>query len=274
VSGASIRAIIRMAYGRGSGRFIGVLGAFFDDSGTHSDSTLTVIGGLLGTEEQWDVFEAAWNGRLADPLPDRQPLPYFHLSECRARHGLFYDYSQAEVDHITYLFRRIILDIGFVTIASAVNKKAWNELNVGELRDAFGDSVEFCFWSCINDVTTTIRFRKPREMVHMFVDEAMLPALGSWANLYELLRNMYPEINGIGFAPVKKVVALQGADIIATETYQYGLEWLRNRHQPNTNPHFREFLKRELSVGRILDHEHIQEAIDRFRASSSAPRDG
>jgi hypothetical protein len=249
-----------------------VLGAFFDDSGTHSDSTLTVIGGLLGTEEQWDAFADAWNARLAKPLPDRQPLRHFHLSECRARRGPFCDYSQAEVDHLTYLFRRIIIDLGFVTIASAVDKKAWNELNVGDLRDAFGESLEFCFNTCIRDVITTIRFRKPGETVHIFLDRALSSALSGWADLFKSLPDVYPKIGTVGFAPVGKLVALQGADMIATETYQYGLKWMENRDQPEVNPHFREFLKRELSVGRILDREHIQEAIDRFRASVAASR--
>jgi hypothetical protein len=247
-----------------------VLGAFFDDSGTHADSALTVIGGLLGTEEQWDAFEVAWNARLANPLPGRQPLRQFHLSECRARRGEFYDYTRAEIDHLTYLFRHIILDIGFVTIASSVDKIAWNALMFGDLKDAFRDSVEYCFSSCINDVMNTIRFRKPGETVHIFIDQEMRPVLQGWADLFKSLPQVYPEIGTIAFAPVPKVVALQGADMIATKTYQYGLEWLKDRDQPAVNPHFREYLKRELSVGRILDREHIPEAITRFRTSPAS----
>src|SRR5712691_8860552 len=41
-----------------------MLGAFLDDSGTHATSTVTTIGGLLGTEVQWEVFVHAWPSRL------------------------------------------------------------------------------------------------------------------------------------------------------------------------------------------------------------------
>ena len=56
--------------------------------------------------------------------------------------------------------------------------------------------------------------------------------------------------------------------MIATETYQYDLRWLDDRGAL-PSPHFREFMKRELTVGRILDREHIEEIVSRFRASAA-----
>jgi hypothetical protein len=35
---------------------IAVLSAFFDDSGTHANSPIVALGGLLGTEAQWNDF--------------------------------------------------------------------------------------------------------------------------------------------------------------------------------------------------------------------------
>jgi hypothetical protein len=66
-----------------------MLGAFFDDSGTHAGSPAVVIGGLLGTDDQWDAFEKVWTERLAAPLRNRPPLKEFHLAHCRARQGEF-----------------------------------------------------------------------------------------------------------------------------------------------------------------------------------------
>jgi hypothetical protein len=197
---------------------------------------------LLGTEEQWDAFETAWTALLAQPLPGKPPLTQFHLAPCRAGYGEFRDYKEAERDRITYLFRRIILDIGFVTLAVAVNRTAWNQLVTAELADQLGQPEELCLVRCIDLLMDTIRFRKPGEQVLILIDQGT-------------------KIAGIAFAPVPRVVALQGADMIATETYHYAQEWLRDRESAIANAHFREYLRRELTTGLIFDREHIQEVV-------------
>jgi hypothetical protein len=239
---------------------------------------MVVIGGLLGTEEQWDAFATAWAARLAHPLPGKPPLKQFHLSACRAKRGEFQDYSQAERDRITYLFRRIIIDLGFVTLAAAVNRDAWNELVIMQgLEDELGQPEGLCFFKCIELVINTIRFRKPGEQVFIFFDQGTKAQLGGWAKLYRAQSLQFPEIAGIGFAPVPKVVALQGADMIATETYQYALEWLKDGQNAAVNAHFREYLRRKLSAGLVFERAHIEEIVTRVRktlaASAPATRD-
>lgn len=266
MSHVSVAAIARMMFGRAAkGRFIAVLGAFFDDSGTHAGSPLVVIGGLLGTDEQWDAFAAAWEALLAKPLPGKPPLRQFHLSPCRAREGEFESYNEAERNRITYLFRRIILDVGLVTVAAAVNKVAWDELVTDEMVGQLGDPIELCFVKCVDSVISIIRRRKPGEMVLFFFDQATKIKLEQLAKFYRIQAARYPEIAGISFAPVPNVVALQGADMIATETYQYGREWLKAGESASASAHFREFLKRDLSAGFIFDREHIEEAVRRIR---------
>jgi hypothetical protein len=53
-----------------------------------------------------------------------------------------------------------------------------------------------------------------------------------WARLYLSQSEKYPEIAGIGFAKVSEVLPLQGADLIATETYQFAQAWLKNPSNP------------------------------------------
>jgi hypothetical protein len=87
-----------------------VLAAFFDDSGTHASTPVVAIGGLLGTGEQWGVFGSTSTALMHNPLPGKPPLKQFHLSPRRAAQGEFRNYSLVERDHITKLFRKIILD--------------------------------------------------------------------------------------------------------------------------------------------------------------------
>jgi len=249
-------------------RTIAVLGAFFDDSGTHSASPVVAFGGLLGTEAQWDAFAPAWSALLAEPLPGKPPLKQFHLTPLRARVDEFEPYNRVEQDYINHLFKKIILDVGLVTLAAAVDKQAWNELVVGPvLENEFGRPEEYCFVKCVDLVIDTIRARKPGERVYFFFDQGTRDRLENWAKLYLTQAERYPEIEGFGFAKVSDVVALQGADLIATETYQFGQAWLENPENPKVHPQFEDFRYRDLSAGAILMREHIAEMVARWKQS-------
>jgi hypothetical protein len=140
-----------------------VLAAFFDDSGTHPDSPVVALGGLLGTEAQWNEFGAAWADLLDHPLPGKPPLKQFHLSPLRAMREEFEGYSLAERDRVNYLFRHVILDTGLVTLAAAVDRVAWNKLVVGPIVEEVGKPEELCFVKCVDSVIATCRFRKPNQ---------------------------------------------------------------------------------------------------------------
>jgi hypothetical protein len=241
-----------------------VLTAYFDDSGTDPNSPVVALGGLLGTMTQWQAFESAWAALLESPLPGKPRLKQFHLSPLRAMRGEFEGYSLAERDHVNFLFRHVILDVGLVTVAAAVDRVAWNKLVVGPMVEEVGQPEELCFVKCVDSVINTCRFRKPGQRIAIIFDQGVQSQLGIWASLYKTQSDKYPEIAGIGFAKVSDILPLQGADLIATETYQFGQAWLKNPENPETNPHFKDFIMRDLTSGVILTTEHIQEMIERW----------
>jgi hypothetical protein len=241
-----------------------MLGAFFDDSGTHSTSPVVAIGGLLGTEEQWDAFAPAWTKLLNEPLPGKPKLTQFHLSHCRSAKGEFRDYSRTERDFLTAEFRRIILDTALVTVAAAVNRVAWNELVVGEIAEELGPPEELCFYKCVELVINITRLWKPGEKVVMVFDEGTRAKLQWWMEMFKSQQH-YPELDTMFFAPVPKLVALQGADMIATETYQFAQAWIKDRKNAVANPHFADFRYRDLSTGLIFDRDQIAEIVMRVR---------
>jgi hypothetical protein len=110
-----------------------ILRAYFDDSGTHSGSDVAVMGGLIGTSEQWERFELAWAEKLANPLPEsgKPPLRMFHLGACNARADEFAGYRDAEQDAVIHDFRQIIINARLTSLAMAMDKQAWDELVVG-----------------------------------------------------------------------------------------------------------------------------------------------
>lgn len=152
-----------------------------------------------------------------------------------------------------------------MTLASAVDKKAWEELVVSEVAEQANDPLEFCFYKCVEIVMRTIRYRRPGEPVCFFFDEGIRDRVGPMAYAIRMQKDVYPEVDKIIFAPVKKVIALQGADMIAYETFLYGWEWLQNGGWAKPNPHFAEYEKRDLNAGLIFKRDQIEEMVARIR---------
>ena len=66
-----------------------MLRAYFDDSGSHADSEIVTIGGLVGTVAQWTEFDDRWKALLAEPLPGKPRLVPIHkqqfLQRCKGQ---------------------------------------------------------------------------------------------------------------------------------------------------------------------------------------------
>jgi len=239
-----------------------MLGAFFDDSGTHDGSPVVAMGGLLGTDEQWNEFARQWTALLAKPLPEKPPLKQFHLTDCRNGYGEFADYKEADRNLITRLFREIILNTEMVTFAAVVDGAAWDELIRNVVAEA-PSALELCFMKCVDSILEIVR--RDRELVLIYFDSGIRARIEQWVRMIRALPDKYPEVAAIGFRPVPTNVGLQGADMIATESFHWGLEYLKHGEQATPNPHFRDFRFRERSRGLIFLREHIAEMAERMR---------
>jgi hypothetical protein len=47
--------------------------AYFDDSGTHASSSVVVLGGLVGLDEEWERLSEKWMAKFASPQPGPDP---------------------------------------------------------------------------------------------------------------------------------------------------------------------------------------------------------
>jgi len=147
-----------------------------------------------------------------------------------------------------------------------VNKAAWDELVFGDVAKEVGTPIEACFFKCIESTINIIRSHKPDDQVFIFFDEGTRTKTEDIARLYRQQAKKFPEISGIAFAPVEKVAALQGADLIATETFWYAQECMRDRENPTPRPHFQEFVNHALSAGIFFDRDHIEEVVARAKS--------
>jgi hypothetical protein len=237
--------------------------AYFDDSGTHYDSEVVVMGGLIGTLSQWRGFEADWATKLASPAPRKPALKMFHLSHCSSKDGEFRSYSQAECDLVTHDFRRIIEKAELISTASAIDRGAWDELVVGRLRDVLGPALVPCFINCIDETISVASVHPEGRRVEIIFDQGIeCERLRHIADLYTRpLGN--PWIASITFANVRNATPLQGADMSATETYWHAKQWLREGDTAQARAHFQAYMRTIRAEGLIMDRRAIEAEVQR-----------
>jgi hypothetical protein len=256
-----------LPFGCADGKLL-MLRAYFDDSGTHATTPLVVVGGLIGGPVQWYRFERAWAALLAQPMPGKPPLRAFHLSHCAAREGEFADYNQAERDKITHDFRQIILASGVASVAYTIDRVAWDELVTGRYREFAGPPEANCLVKCVRAAMDFAGKHKHGPEVAIIYDK------GRETEKFSTVGDMFvkgsfgnSQVVSFTFASIERFCPLQGADMIATESYWFGLQWLKDGEAAEARPHFRDYLEHMNGGGFILDREKIQtqviDSIDR-----------
>lgn len=234
-----------------------MLRAYFDDSGTHAGSDVVVAGGLIGTPTQWERFEKAWNAKLAVPLPGKPSLKKFSLSDCNSGKGAFIGYTQGERDAAMHDFRLIMVDAELIGTASAVDRKAWEELVVGPALVTHGSPLEQCIQNCFAETIKIADVHPEGDQVAVVIDQ------GIWTKRLQNIMDPFalplarPQIVSINSLAVVATPALQGADTVATENFWHAKEWLRAGDLTQPRPHMRHFLARMRTQGFIIDRDAI-----------------
>jgi len=237
-----------------------ILRAYFDDSGTHADSDVVVVGGLIGNVAQWEDFERQWTHKLKCPLSNKPPLKSFHLAACNARTGEFASYSYAEQDAVIRDFRQIIINAKLTSTASAIDRKAWDELVVGRYREVLGEPMPICFLHCIDEI---VRFSEPQihgHQISIVFDQGIYSA--HLRNIVDQYTHRPPVVS-INFGTVREILPLQGADIVATENYWLALQRLKQGDNALPRPHLKHFLDNMLYQALLLDREAIETELRR-----------
>jgi Protein of unknown function (DUF3800) len=244
--------------------------AYFDDSGTHTTSPVTVMGGLVGTTEQWSAFEARWRERLRSPIPGKRPLKQFHLSHCRAHGGEFERYSEAESDLVTREFREIIANSGLISVASVVNNAAWEELVKGPIRDRLETPLVQCSVNCIDEAIKITKVHSAGPKLTIVFDQGIESIrLREIADIYTRHVGGNPWIVSIRFATVEQMLPLQGADMAATESFWQAQKFLAGGDDSDARPHFQAYMKSIRGEGLIMDRADILENVQRVQAEIS-----
>jgi hypothetical protein len=217
-----------------------MLHAYLDDSGTHADSPLCVISGYFGSEKKWTRFDAKWRSVL-----DSFGIEEFHanrfwsafdggnVSEYRG-----WDKEQAR-RFIGELLNVIQDSHRIFPVSCSVHMEEWHKLTKDERAYLTGarhdDNGELLtsgapnkpyFLPFLTTISTVLDYCNPEHTVDFSIDDS--PHFSGYASRY--FREIkswdvgnFKRMGEIFFVDSKKAPPVQAADLLAYESYQYGM---------------------------------------------------
>ncbi len=210
-----------------------MLTAYFDDSGTHASAEITLLAGLYGYQNQWELFESLWAEVLLTTIPNKTARR-FHATDCHASRGDFTGWSRHETDYLMRQLGRIILRSGFAGCATSVARKAWDKFVTGDVRRATGDAERGCLQTVFLDTLYWAQQFSPHEAEIAFVFDDRPERRREYEVIHSIfadnakLGGERPELVSLAFARAAKSPPLQGADLLAWEMYQEEVACLSN----------------------------------------------
>jgi hypothetical protein len=213
---------------------LGMLTVYFDDSGTHAGSELTLLAGLFGNQYQWELFNDLWGKRLKESVPGKPPVQRFHMTDCYNSLNEFLRWNRTETDFFAHELGEIVFRCGLWGCATAVWTGIWNEHVTGDLRRASGDAEGGCIRNSFNRTLEWAREFAGAEKEIAFVFDDRPERKKEYEAVYEVFSDTTdavgarPELVSLTFARAAKILPLQAADLFAWEFYQDELRYMKD----------------------------------------------
>lgn len=197
--------------------------ACFDESGLnpHEDKAL-VIGGYLGTTEEWERVTLAWNARLsASPA-----IRYFKNSEANNLQGEFRHFDAATAEQKKNDLAALLGESELQGFCASVRHDLLAHREPAATKQAAGSrTFDWGFFTATSGVLQYTRDHFPEDTVNFVFDERreLAQCIAMLSELKELAQDYGPWVNVFSRAGTciagndKNNVALQMADLLAGE---------------------------------------------------------
>jgi hypothetical protein len=211
---------------------------FFDDSGTHPESSIALAACYAATVEQWREFERNWDDAKRDAH-----FRTFHMTDFASGHGEFAGWSDTKKRNVLIRLCNIINTRVEVGHSVAVQKRVYDAVIPDQFRAFCGEfHYTFAVRHCANSIADwRKKCHKTASMKYVF------DRMGTNQGRGEIMRVMdaaiakstaegkttgVPPLTGYSFESKTPRTPLQAADILAWTTLQQMHKRLSNR-QPN-----------------------------------------
>lgn len=195
--------------------------AYFDESGIHAGSEITVVAGFLADDDNaWRDFAAKWNEILQE-----FELSKFHSVDCEHGQGEFCGKHPEPIRKFILMeFARLIASSGLTIIASAFVIDDWRMPQEHPLSRRFPNAYMFCFEYCMQKLSRWGKHDPARGKVNIVFAEQKQYESKALEMFGHYARSEFFG-GGLGlatYAPMKGCAGLQAADILCNETYKRG----------------------------------------------------
>lgn len=215
---------------------LAMLRAYFDDSGTHSNSLVTTISGYVGSEKTWKIIEGEWLAILADYR--QYEVTWFHSADIASWQGEWAKVPLTICRDAPLRFARVLGKHRILPIWAAVVNEDFYRFATTDFLATFPDPFTLCFHQAMGQMYNWARHNAASKV-------APIAAHGSYAEKLLTAHARYlrdgdfPEYIGpISFDEPRRVIPLQAADLLANQFYHYwiGLEYRPPQGQYPTYP--------------------------------------
>ena len=135
-------------------RVVATLKAFFDDTGTHDDSTIMGIGGCISSIDRWDKFSFEWDEHLTS-----WDLDWFHMTDAESKAKAYKDWTDEHRDSRVGILSRLVADTVVCSVGTILPHQQFKEKvtvkiaeSAPEMTDLQGDPYFVAFAHVFNGI--------------------------------------------------------------------------------------------------------------------------
>lgn len=202
-----------------------ILQGYYDDSGSHDESPVYVVGGFLSDTNTWAAFTDEWQATLSKgPFP----IDYLHMKEANRLTGQFKGCSPALRDQKVFELAELTVKYNLRRIDASILRSDFDDLLAGEYPGPVAKSPYFlCFYKIIIGLA-----REPslagKHITSMFDEQGRTGK--DAGDAFDELREMYPEEYKLVSRPIFgsdiDFKPLQAADLYAWHARRYMVDKL------------------------------------------------
>lgn len=230
---------------------------FFDESGIHDVSNITVVAGWIASVEEWEKFERHWKLLLKN-----ERLTAFHYTDFDNNRGEFKRWSKSRKEQVIQNIFKIIDSRDLRGFSGAIHMPEYKGVVSGS-----GTRLEnkpspylICQQYCLEMVSKKVA----QDVYYVFdrQDEFDKPAIDNfWST-----KNDFPQwgkyMAGISYKSKGQFVALQAADLLAYETCKSINNKLFRPDLPIRKSMLALVRKRQRLVGGFIDKDGIRHILE------------